>query len=61
MSLSIFGPAVAAQSSDQLATKPPIPSRRIDAERTGDLTEAPVPAVQQRQSQREVRRRISGR
>src|SRR5258708_8312588 len=45
MSLEIFGPVVAAQSSDQLATKPPIPSRRIDAERTGDLTEAPVPAV----------------
>lgn len=45
MSLSIFGLAVAAQSSDQLATKPLIPSRRIDAERTGDLTEGQLPAV----------------
>jgi hypothetical protein len=45
MSLSIFGPAVAAQTSDQPATKPPIPSRRIDAERAGDPTEGQPPAV----------------
>ena len=28
---------VSAQSSDQLATKPPVPTRRVDVERTGDL------------------------
>jgi hypothetical protein len=43
MSLSISGAEVAAQSSDQLATKPLVPTQRIDAERTGDLTAGQVP------------------
>jgi hypothetical protein len=45
IAFSISGAEVSAQSSDQLATKPPIPSRRVDAERTGDLTEGQAPAV----------------
>jgi hypothetical protein len=43
--LLIAGAEVAAQSSDQLATKPPVPTRRVDAERTGDLPAGQAPAV----------------
>ena len=43
--LSISLVDVAAQSSDQWSTKPPIPSRRVDAERTGDLPGDPAPGV----------------
>ena len=45
MGLSISGAEVAAQSTEQFATKPPVPTRRVDAERTGDVSAGQAPAV----------------
>src|SRR5258708_13068095 len=43
--LLMAGVEVAAQSPDQLATKPSVPTRRVETDRTGDLTAGRAPLV----------------
>jgi hypothetical protein len=45
INLSIFGAQVAAQSSDQSATRPSVPTRKVDAERVGDLLTGQAPTI----------------